>query len=153
MVVLNLLKRILKLIQRFIPGYMIRVQFLRWSGYHVGRQTFIGEDLLIIDEFGDRGMVFIGERVAIAPRVTLVTSSYPNHSRIRPYVPAQHGKIHIEDDVWIGTGVIVFPNVCIHQGAVIGAGSLVLEDVPPYTIAYGVPARVMRRIEIPEGAR
>ena len=49
----------------------------------------------------------------------------------------------IEDDAWLGLGVIVLDGVTIGRGAVIGAGAVVTGDVPPYAIAVGVPARVV----------
>ncbi len=58
------------------------------------------------------------------------------------------GGIHIEDDVWLGYGVIVLDGVHIGKGAVIGAGSVVKQDVPAGAIAAGVPARVIKtRVE------
>ncbi len=51
----------------------------------------------------------------------------------------------IEDDVWMGSNVIVRQGLCIGRGAVIGAGSVVLGDVAPYTIVAGAPAREIRR--------
>lgn len=54
------------------------------------------------------------------------------------------GDIVIEDDVWIGHGVIVLSGVHIGQGAVIAAGAVVTKDVPPYAIVGGVPASVLK---------
>ena len=51
----------------------------------------------------------------------------------------------IGNDVWIGAHVCVKQGVTIGDGVVIGAGSVVTKDVPPYTIAYGVPAKVIKR--------
>ena len=51
----------------------------------------------------------------------------------------------IDDDAWLGYGVIVLDGVKIGKGAVIGAGSVVTRDVPDETIAVGVPARVVKR--------
>ena len=50
----------------------------------------------------------------------------------------------IEDDVWIGTRAIVLGGVTIGRGAVIGAGAVVTKSIPPYAIAAGSPARVLR---------
>ena len=55
------------------------------------------------------------------------------------------GDIIVEDDVWIGTRVTILSGVRIGRGAVISAGSLVVKDVPPYTIVGGVPAKVLKR--------
>jgi acetyltransferase-like isoleucine patch superfamily enzyme len=54
------------------------------------------------------------------------------------------GDIIIEDDVWLGVGVIVLSGVHIGTGAVIGAGSVVTRDIPEGAIAFGAPARVVK---------
>jgi acetyltransferase-like isoleucine patch superfamily enzyme len=55
--------------------------------------------------------------------------------------------VRIGSNVWIGFDACVLPGVTISEGAVVGARSVVVEDVPPYTIVAGNPARVVRRIE------
>ncbi len=55
--------------------------------------------------------------------------------------------ITIEDDCWLGTGVKVLDGVAIGQGSVIGAGAVVTKDIPPYSVAVGVPAKVISRRE------
>jgi maltose O-acetyltransferase len=122
---------------------------LRLCGYAVGKEVYVGEDLLIIDEPSDQAMVNIGDRVAISPRVTLVVSSRPNFSRIAPYVPVKHGPIILENDVWLGTGVVVLPGITIGEGAVVGANSVVTKDVKPYTIVGGSPAKLIRNVSVP----
>jgi acetyltransferase-like isoleucine patch superfamily enzyme len=57
------------------------------------------------------------------------------------------GDIILEDDVWLGINVSVMDGVTIGQGAIVGAGSVVTQDIPPYTIAAGIPARVIRARE------
>lgn len=54
-------------------------------------------------------------------------------------------KIVIECDVWIGMRVVICPGVTIGQGSVIGAGSVVMHDIPPYSIAFGTPCKVERK--------
>ncbi len=146
-------KKILKMAVKWAPGYPLRAAMLRWAGYAVGSETFIGEDLIIIDELADRGMVRIGDRVAIAPRVTLVASSRPNWSRIGAYLPSKHGPITIEGDAWIGTGVVVMPGITIGEGAVVAANSVVNENVRPYTVVGGLPAGFLRDVPVPWAVR
>lgn len=140
------IKKIFKFLAKYSPGYELRKLFLQLSGYKVGKDVFIGEDLIIIDEPEDRGQVVINDRVAIAPRVTLVTSSRPNFSRIRNLVSEEKGPIVIENDAWLGTGVIVMPNIHIGEGAVIAAGSIVTRDVPSYSVVAGAPAKHLKKI-------
>ena len=151
MLVWKIYKRLLKLAARHTLGYKIRLGLLKAAGYTIGRDVYIGEDLIIIDEIDEKGNLFVGNRVAIAERVTLVISSRPNFSRIAPFVPTAHGPITIEDDAWLGTGSIIFPNTRIGQGAVVGAGSVVTRDVPPFTIVGGVPARHLKELAYPQG--
>ena len=54
------------------------------------------------------------------------------------------GPIHIGHDVWIGAGSHILPGVSVGTGAVIGAGSVVSRDLPPYAIAVGTPATIVR---------
>lgn len=142
-------KRLLKMLVKGIPCHRLRAAMLRWCGYKIGEGVFIGEDLLIIDEPSDRGMVNIGDRAAVSPRVTLVVSSRPNQSRIAPYVPVKHAPITIGEDAWLGTGVVVLPGITIGEGAVIAANSVVTRDVQPYTMVGGAPARVIRQVPVP----
>jgi acetyltransferase-like isoleucine patch superfamily enzyme len=59
--------------------------------------------------------------------------------------PIQFAPVIIEDDCDLGVGVVVLPGVRIGKGAQIGAGAVVAEDVPAYSVAIGVPAKVTRQ--------
>jgi maltose O-acetyltransferase len=145
------LKKVFKLLAKYSLGNRFRIFFLHLAGYQIGKDAYVGEDLIIIDELEDKGQVVIGDRVAIAPRVTLVASSRPNFSRIGNIVSEEKGPIIIEDDAWLGTGAIVMPNVRIGEGAVVGAGSVVTKDVPPYTVVVGSPARALKKVKSVSG--
>jgi acetyltransferase-like isoleucine patch superfamily enzyme len=142
----RLRKKVLKRWARnaFFPGW--RVRLLRFCGFHIGRDVYIADDLLIVEELAERGNLTIGDRVSIAPRVTLVTSSHPNHSRIRGFAPVAQGPIVIEDDVWLGTGCVILPGVRIGRGAVVGANAVVQHDVSPLHVVAGQPARTVREL-------
>ena len=147
----RLRKKILKRLARnaFFPSW--RVAMLRWCGFTIGRDVYIADELIIAEELVDRDMLRIGDRVSMAPRVTLVTSSHPNESRIRPVAPVKRAPIIIEDDAWLGAGAVVLPGVTIGRGAVVGANSVVTRDVPPLTVVAGQPARAIRVLTPPPG--
>jgi maltose O-acetyltransferase len=133
----------------FFPGW--RVQLLRWCGFSIGRDVYIADDIIIAEELKSRGLITIGDRVSMAPRVTLVTTSHPNNSSIRPFAPEKTGPIVIEADAWLGAGVVVLPGVTIGRGAVVGANSVVTSDVAPLHVVAGQPARTLRVLTPPPG--
>jgi acetyltransferase-like isoleucine patch superfamily enzyme len=55
--------------------------------------------------------------------------------------------VRIESNVWIGFDCCILPGVTIGEGSVVGARSVVMEDIPPYCVAAGNPARVLRPLE------
>jgi len=77
----------------------------------------------------------IGSMVFIGPGTTFLNDKYP----MRRAAPGEGARI--EDHVTIGGGVTICPGVTIGRNAFIGAGAVVTKDVPPDTLAYGVPAR------------
>lgn len=93
-----------------------------------------------------KGEIQIGSNVQIAPNCAF----YPyDHGMIPGELMGQQplqtkGGIAIEDDVWLGFGVIVLDGVKIGKGAVVGAGAVVTQDIPAGAIAVGVPARVVK---------
>jgi acetyltransferase-like isoleucine patch superfamily enzyme len=129
----------------FFPGW--RLTLLRWCGAEIGAQVYIADGLMIVEELDGDERVRIGDRVSIAPRVTLVLSSHPNNSAIRSFAPVSRGDIQIEADAWIGAGAVILPGVRIGRGAVIGALTVVTEDVQPYHVMVGHPARSVRVLQ------
>ena len=120
------------------------------AGIRIGRDSLIGEFTVIRGQGG----VTIGDRVYTSPFTQIIAV---NHRFEDPEVPfvaqgiTAEG-ITIEDDVWIGSGAVVTDGVHIGKGAVIAAGAVVTRDIPPHTVAGGVPAKILREIT-PENAR
>jgi len=135
-----------KLLARFGPVNKLRVLGLRLCGCKVGKNVYIGEDLIIVSNLSKKTNIKIGDRVSIAPRVTFITDSHSNHSKISEYIMPLSGEIIIEDDVWIGTSVVIMPNVIIGNFSVIGAMSLVNKNLPSHTISIGIPAKLIKKI-------
>lgn len=115
-----------------------------WGGKHVylGNDIYANFNLTLIDD----ASIFIGDRVLFGPNVTLTTASHPLSSNLRNKGYQYNKPIYIEEDVWIGANVVVFPGARIGKGSVIGAGSIVTKDIPEYSLAYGNPAKVIRKI-------
>jgi acetyltransferase-like isoleucine patch superfamily enzyme len=111
----------------------------------IGRDSLIGE----LNVLRGQGGITIGDRVYTAPLVQILAVNHVFDDASRPIIEqgiTAEG-IVIEDDVWIGAGAIITDGVTIGCGAVIAAGSVVTLDVPPHTLAGGVPARILREIE------
>jgi acetyltransferase-like isoleucine patch superfamily enzyme len=90
--------------------------------------------------------VVVGDGVRIAPHAMLIAA---DHVFDDPHTPIrQQGlrpqPIVIEDDVWIAGRVTITAGVRVGRGSVLGAGAVVTTDIPPYSVAVGVPARVIR---------
>ncbi|HHB90348.1 MAG TPA: acyltransferase [Anaerolineae bacterium] len=92
------------------------------------------------------GNIRIGNHVQLAPRCALYPYQHGITDLNTPIAKqplTTKGDIIIEDDAWLGVGVIVMDGVTIGRGAVIGAGAVVTKDIPPLAIAVGAPARVI----------
>ena len=86
-----------------------------------------------------------GERDASRRRHQLETVC--GHHPVVPPVETSAKPITVHSNVWIGFDSCVLPGVRIGEGAVVGARSVVTQDVPPYTVVAGNPARVVRRLD------
>jgi acetyltransferase-like isoleucine patch superfamily enzyme len=118
----------------------------RIRGVHVGKKTRISRFVFIDDR--NPSLIHIGRGVAISAGTMIL-----GHQRdLTHYKPGMHAmdnplvakKVVIDDGVHIGIGAIILPGVTIGQGAIIGAGAVVTRDVPPYAVAVGSPARIVR---------
>lgn len=101
--------------------------------------------------FGCTERITIGARVLIGPGVRIFDNEYHGlYERRRQPVSRP---VTIEDDVWIAADAIVLPGVTIGRGAVIGAHSVVVEDVAAFTVVAGNPARVVKVLDPARFAR
>ncbi len=93
------------------------------------------------------GTVKIGRDVMIGEELIAISRNHEYNSTEAPMRLQGFQKdqpITIDDDVWIGSRVIILPGVKIGTGSIIGAGSVVTKDVPPYSVAAGNPAIIIR---------
>ena len=93
------------------------------------------------------GKVIIGKYVMMGPDVKIYSR---NHAFTRTDIPMmkqgfqQFKTVVIDDDVWIGGGVIILPGVHVGTGAILGAGAVVTKDVPQYAVVGGNPAKILK---------
>ena len=110
----------------------------------IGRNVFINAGC----KFQDQGGIFIDDGALIGHGVVLATL---NHDMDPEKRQALHpAPIHIGKGVWIGANATVTPGVTIGDNAVVAAGAVVTKDVPADTIVGGVPAKVIKEIDLEE---
>ncbi len=141
-----LFKKILKGLYPFIPVLSLRIKILSYCGYKIGKGTYIPASFKVSDLKTRRNNLIIGDRVSIGPNVLVITDSSPNNSRLTKLFPMKSDFVRIDDDAWIGAGVIILPGVSIGKCSVIGSGAIVNKSIPEYSIAAGNPAKVIKKI-------
>jgi acetyltransferase-like isoleucine patch superfamily enzyme len=106
-------------------------------------QIIIGNNCVINPEClldGRTGKIIIKDNVDIARGTWIYTLEHDPHS---DYHVLKHGDVTIEENVWIASRVIILPGVTIGRGSVIASGAVVTKDIPPMSIAGGIPAKVI----------
>jgi len=109
---------------------------------HIDEDTFIGPNVCIEGP----GDIKIGKHCMIAAHSGIYANNHNFADPMRP-IKSQgvtRKGIVIEDDCWLGHKVTVLDGVTIGQGSVIGAGAVVNKDIPPFSVAVGIPARVIK---------
>jgi acetyltransferase-like isoleucine patch superfamily enzyme len=131
------------------PGGSIRIgEFAMLNGarlicesqIEIGAYAAISWNVVLMDSY----------RVPLDPsqrRMLIEQAGHPAHALTDPAAPAR--PIRLQDNVWLGFDVCVLPGVTIGEGSVVGARSVVCNDVPPYTVVAGNPARIIRQLPRP----
>jgi maltose O-acetyltransferase len=89
----------------------------------------------------------VGKDVMMGPYVVIIGDNHRFDNLdlpMRLQGTQEYPPVRIGDDVWIGARAIILPGLTIGNGAIIGAGSVVTKDVPPYAICAGNPAKIIR---------
>jgi acetyltransferase-like isoleucine patch superfamily enzyme len=139
--------RLLQGLARHSPGATsVRVLLHRLRGVRIGTGVFIGTDVLI--ETSQPHLVWIGNNVIVSIRSVIIAHFEPHDAS--GFTPGGDGPtVRIDDDAFVGPGVIVLPNVHIGRGSVVAAGSVVTRSVPPHVMVQGNPARPVARCDRP----
>jgi serine acetyltransferase len=128
--------RLCQHLARILPGARsLRVSLHRWRGVKIGKDVWIGYDVIL--DTSRPHLIVIEDGASLSMRVTVIA-----HFR-------ETQGVKIEQDAFIGPGVIILPNITVGRGAVVTAGSVVTQSVPPMTVVQGNPAIPIANCGIP----
>ena len=150
----------------------LQVAFSNINNIHISRDVFIDvkSTIRIMDECelfikegtyigpfahlsGTMGKLIIEENALIAPRVYITTTNYNYEDVSKPIMRQGYnskGDVIIGSGSWIGVGSCILSGVKIGANSVIGSNSIVTSDIPPYSVAVGSPARVIKQYSFEE---
>ena len=151
-------RRLLKVLKRYILSRMFNkcgnnVNFFpdddfSFENISLGDDVYIGPGARFI---ATESKIYISNKVLFGPDVLLIAGNH-NSTEVGQFMfdvknkrPEDDQDIVIEEDVWVGARAIILKGVRIGRGSIIAAGSVVTKSVPPYSIAAGVPARVIKK--------
>jgi acetyltransferase-like isoleucine patch superfamily enzyme len=119
----------------------IRIAYLRMTGISIGRNCMISWGAKL-DVRG--GNIIIGDRCIITHGCIILS-----HDRARKRIDPNDkgsGTVRLGNDVFIGVNSVILRDVTIGDCSIVGAGSVVTKDVPPFVVAAGNPAKIIRKI-------
>lgn len=136
----------LSILTMFSFPYQVTVALHRMRGVKIGRQSHVARGVILDDRNPE--LIEIGNGVAVTTGV-MILCHQRDLADYRPGMYAMHcpfkeGKVVVKDGAHLGIGAIIMPGVTIGEGAIIGAGSVVTKDIPPYSVAVGTPAKVIK---------
>ena len=148
------------------------VHVLGWRSVRIGRNCVIGNgttfnvnngqgrERIVIGDFSyvgsfnffsNGGLIQLGDYCLLGPGCRFLGANHIYSDPLRPYISTgvtDHGQILLGTNCWLGTDVTILGSVTVGHGSVLGAGSLVTRDVPPFSLALGNPARIVKRYDI-----
>lgn len=139
---------------RFTAGKGLTLQaWDNYAGEILSPNLTIGDDVMLTDfvQISCADRISIGNRVLMGQSVFISDNGHGDTNEESLRMPPMDrplfvkGPVIIEDDVWIGRGATILSGVRIGKGAVIAAGAVVNKDVPAYSVAAGVPARIIKK--------
>lgn len=154
-----------KIVERIIM-YILSSQFKSFGKnalFHPFTTVIKGYENIVIGDYSTIGpnctvysidsQLKIGRKTGIGPGSIIITGNHSTHIIGKFYkdyilkdkLGRDDADLIIEDDVWIGAGCIILKGASIGRGSIIGAGSLINKPIPPYSIAFGSPSKVVSR--------
>ncbi len=139
------LQGILQVLAMNSPHNRLAILFHRMRGIKIGKNVYFDRGVFI--DTSRPHLVTIQDDVEIGPNAMIIaTDSSYNH--IFKEVPILYKEIIIEKKAYIGAGAIILPGITVGESAIVGAGSLVTKDVPSRSVVIGVPARIIKTVDM-----
>lgn len=139
----------LSILTMFSFPYQMTVALHRMRGVKIGKQSHVARGVILDDRNPE--LIEIGKGVAVTSGVMILCHQRDlSEYKLGMYAmhcPFKEGKVIVKDGAHLGVGCIIMPGVTIGEGAIIGAGSVVTRDIPPYCVAVGAPAKVIKTFE------
>lgn len=142
----SVLNRLLHSLARGLPMYpAYRAMIHRMRGVKIGKGVFIGSDVFIDNTYPES--IVVEDYVTIISRTFIVGHTFdPVHLKnvLRDKTRETKRGVTLKKGCYVGAQCCILAGVTIGECAIVGAGSVVTEDIPSYSIAVGVPAKVVR---------
>jgi acetyltransferase-like isoleucine patch superfamily enzyme len=150
-------QKVLNMIARIMLHRGLRLWLYRQMGVNIGQDCVVEMYTYLDDQFPE--LIFFEDHSGPSRHVIIlchddVAAKAEASDSSESGFDKRHGfvaPVRLERHSGIGTGSILLPGVTVHEGAYVGAGAVVTRDVPPYTVAVGVPARVIKHLKPSEG--
>lgn len=126
-----------------VPSNAMRVKLQRAKGVRIGQNVFLGYDVNIDPSCPDK--IEIHDHARISPGVIILAHSRPGDAWLE-HMPERIAPVVIERHAAIYAGAIIMPGVTVGECAIVREGAVVTENVPPYTMVAGSPARVIEQL-------
>jgi acetyltransferase-like isoleucine patch superfamily enzyme len=146
-------QKLLNLIAHHMIHPGARLWLYRRMGVNIGRDCVVEMYCNLDDQFPE--LIFFDDHSGPSRYVTIVCHD-DVAARTEQGNVSRHGyvaPVRMESYSAVGVGSILLPGVTLHEGAMVGAGAVVTKDVPAYTLAVGVPARVIKKLEPPSATQ
>lgn len=137
------MKGVLDLLARHLPSNALRIRCQRAKGVKVGANVYLGYDATIDSAYPD--LVEIEDHARVGIGVIVLAHSRPADGWM-DHIGEQRGRVTIKRHAAIYAGAIIMPGVTIGEYAIVREGAVVLDDVPPFTMVAGNPARAIETL-------
>ena len=121
-----------------------RVTLHRLRGVAIGDDVFIGGACFL--DSARPELILIADGVFLSGGVSIIAHSRPPDF-LSEFIKYKAGKVYIKKGSWIGYNSTILPGITIGEGSIVGAGSVVTKDVPPYIVVAGNPAKKIRNLK------